>query len=262
MNGTLLHILIEQLHVNPMQPRKHFNEEELEELASSIKAVGMIQPPLVKVIEGTDQYEIIAGERRVRACQRAGLNIIPVILMPMHASLSAEVALIENIQRVDLNPIEIAEAIRRLMIEFKLNQEEVAEKVGKKRSTIANYLRLLSLPACIQESLSKSCISMGHAKAILSVTTPEKQMHLFEAIAANHLSVRSAENLAKKMSDGCAPCKPSERPKSDQIQDLVERMQQCLGTKVNMIEGKNNCGQIRIDYYGLDDLERLLSLFL
>lgn len=262
MDETLLYIPIEQININPMQPRKHFNEDELAELAASIRSVGIIQPPIVQSIAGSDRYELIAGERRVRASKLAGLTILPVLLMPMNAKRSAEWALIENIQRADLNPIEIAEAIHKLMAEFKLNQEEAAKKIGKKRSTIANYLRLLSLRKDIQESLSTGLITMGHAKAILSLTSSEKQTLLFEAVLKKNLSVRETESHARKINLEQSTGTPTQQSRNFPMEDLREKLQQCLGTKVSIIEHGNNSGQIRIDYYNLDDLERLLNLFL
>jgi len=260
-NETLKHILIEKIIVNPFQPRKQFCDEGIEELALSIKSIGIIQPPIVKAIAGKDQFELIAGERRVRAAKKAGLSIIPVIVKVCSHHCSAEAALIENIQRIDLNPIETAEAILSLMHKFNLKQEEVAERVGKKRSTIANYLRLLSLPKIIQEAVLKNSISMGHAKVILSLNSPEKQINLCDKIIQEHLSVRLTEKFAHLLSSP-GPSSPKTQQKNDSILDLETRLQQSLGTKVKIVEKSNQTGQLCIDYYSLDDLDRLLALFI
>ncbi len=255
----VVHVDIQKIIENPYQPRRHFAPEELEELARSIQSVGLIQPPVVRAIK-EGQYELISGERRFRAAVIAGMKIIPVIVNCQGNELSAEMALIENIQRVDLNPLEIAKALRRLIVDYGLNQEELAKRIGKKRSTVANYLRLLSLPHDVQESLQKNEISMGHAKALLSLESFEKQLALHTLIKEQELSVRETEDASLKMDN--APLKRRLEPLQSKdcfIQDLEERLQQKLGTKVN-IQSQGKRGTVTINYYSLDDLDRLLEI--
>jgi ParB family chromosome partitioning protein len=256
---NLKEIEIVKIRVNPFQPRKCFSGVELEELAESIKAVGIIHPPVVRPLDD-DLYELVSGERRFRASELAGLTKIPVVVRSSSNALSAEAALIENIQRVDLNPIEISKALKFLSFEFGLNQDDLAKRVGKKRSTIANYLRLLSLPKGIQESLSQDLISMGHAKAILSLENFEKQNLLHELILRDELSVREAEAAAIRISEKAKKQKLVYVTRDFYLEQLAERIQKKFGTKV-FIQGKGKKGRISIDYYNLDDLDRLLQLF-
>lgn len=195
----LLEVSIDKIRVNPYQPRRGFNPEELEELAQSIRSVGLIHPPLVRYIPQEECYELISGERRFRASQIAGKTKIPVFIRHSTHSISAQAALIENIQRVDLNPLEIAKALKKLIEDFGLSQDQLAQKIGKKRSTVANYLRLLSLPQTIQHSLSGALITMGHAKAILALEEGDKQALLHELILRDDLSVREAEQAAVRI---------------------------------------------------------------
>lgn len=243
--------------INPYQPRRHFAEEELKELALSIKTVGLIHPPVVRQLSNKS-YELISGERRYRALQIAGLTRIPVIVRSSTSSLSAQAALIENVQRVDLNPLEIALSLSRLMREFNFSQENLAERIGKKRSTIANYLRLLSLPPAIQDSIRSDRISMGHAKAILSLEKGRNQELLHELILRDQLSVRKTEELAQKLQE-----KKELKPKilnsrTVHLDHLAEQLQRKWGTKVN-IQGSHEKGRLSIDYYCLDDLEQILA---
>ena len=245
---------IKRIKTNPFQPRKSFSEEELGELAASIKEVGIIHPPVVRKLVGTDDYELLAGERRLRASEIAGYRAINVIVKNFNNHYSAEAALIENIQRVDLNPLEIAKAFSSLAVDFKWTQEEISEKVGKKRSTIANYFRLLSLPPAIKESLSKSLITMGHAKAILSLNYEKEQLALHEKVLKENLSVRQTEALVQK------PKLEKEEnyiePQRDFfLEDIAKKMEERLGTKVTVTNSR-----IVIDYYNLDDLDRILAL--
>ncbi len=243
-----------QVLVNPYQPRREFAPEELEDLAQSIKSVGLIHPPTVRRV-AADRYELISGERRLRACQQLRLKSISVIVRVADSQQSAEAALIENVQRVDLNPLEIAIALQRLTEEFSFSQEELAVRVGKKRSTVANYLRLLALPRAIQQSLSKNLITMGHAKVILSVRDPLRQLLVHERVISEELTVRQTEQLAEKF-QGKIP-EPSSRgaPKRDADLEALERqLQQHLGTKVELQKDK-----VVIHYYSLDDLDRVLD---
>ncbi|KIC72447.1 putative chromosome-partitioning protein ParB [Neochlamydia sp. EPS4] len=254
----LRNVPLDHIDISPFQPRRQFAEAELKELAESIKAVGLIHPPIVRPLENSLHYELVAGERRLRAAKLAGLLEIPVLVRSSSHILSAQAALIENIQRVDLNPIEISKALSSLMEEFKFSQEKLAASVGKKRSTIANYLRLLSLPNLIQDSLSKNLITMGHAKAILAVEGAEKQVYLHELILRESLSVREAEKAVQKLKQKIKQKKLSYETRDFYLEQLAEKLQYKLGTKV-FIRARGRQGRISIDYFNLDDLERLLE---
>ncbi|MBS4169466.1 putative chromosome-partitioning protein ParB [Neochlamydia sp. AcF95] len=254
----LRYVPLDHINISPFQPRRQFAESELKELAESIKAVGLIHPPIVRTVENSSHYELVAGERRFRAAKLAGLFEIPVLVRSSSHILSAQAALIENIQRVDLNPIEISKALFSLMEEFKFSQEKLAASVGKKRSTIANYLRLLSLPNLIQDSLSKNLITMGHAKAILAVEGAEKQVYLHELILRESLSVRETEKAVQKLKQKIKHKKLSYETRDFYLEQLAEKLQYKLGTKV-FIRAKGRQGRISIDYFNLDDLERLLE---
>jgi ParB family chromosome partitioning protein len=251
----LLEIAPHLIVQNPNQPRRHFDKEELLDLAQSIKNLGIIHPPVVRPVS-SGLYEIISGERRVRAAQLAGFKKIPVLIRHTTSPLSARAALIENIQRVDLNPIEIAKALKKLVEEFKLPQELLALEIGKKRSTVANYLRLLTLPQSIQENVTTGKISMGHAKAILYLDGAIYQNKLLEKILKDDLTVRQTEKMAKGMG------KKEKKPLSKDIhmEELIQKLQNKLGTKV-VFSGRGRRGKITIDYYDYDDLDRLLSFF-
>lgn len=256
----LREVEITSIIINPFQPRLRFSQVELEELAASIKSVGLIQPPVVRPRTDGDGYELISGERRLRASQLAGLTKIPVVVRFIDKSLSAQAALIENIQRVDLNPIEIAKALRMLIEEFHFRQDDLALRVGKKRSTVANYLRLLGLPKNIQESITSGQITMGHAKAILSLEGFEKQNLMHELILRDDLTVREAEEAALRIEEKSKKKSLTYVHRDFHLEQLAEKIQHRLGTKV-IIQGKGKRGRISIDYYNLDDLDRLLALF-
>ena len=255
----LLEVEVRKISINPFQPRRFFSQTELEELADSIKAVGLIQPPVVRPKLNSEEYELISGERRLRASQLAGLTKIPVVVRHSSASISAQAALIENIQRVDLNPLEIAKALRSLIENFEFRQDDLALRIGKKRSTVANYLRLLSLPKNIQESVTKGTISMGHAKSILSLEGFEKQNLLHELILRDDLTVRETEETALRIAEKSKKKMLTYVTRDFYLEQLAEKMQQKLGTKVT-IQGKGKRGRISIDYYNLDDLDRLIAL--
>jgi ParB family chromosome partitioning protein len=252
-------VALDKIRVNPYQPRTQFSDIELQELSDSIKTVGIIHPPTVRVTEVEGVYEIISGERRYRASILAGLKEIPVVVRQTQDAISAQAALIENIQRVDLNPLEIAKAFKSLMQEFNLNQEQLAQRVGKKRSTVSNYLRLLNLPQKIQDALIKNLVSMGHAKAILSVESIDKQIYLYDLILRDNLSVRATEEKAQAISSKAKKNKPLTYSTRDfYLEQLAEKIQYKLGTKVS-IQGKGRKGRITIDYFNLDDLDRFLK---
>ena len=253
---TLKHVDIDKISINPFQPRKEFASEELEELSKSIQTVGIIHPPTVREIE-EGYYELVSGERRLRASSLAGLAQIPVIIKKATSKDSAHAALIENIQRVDLNPLEIAKAFRKLTEEFHYNQEELAFRIGKKRSTVANYLRLLTLPRAIQASLQEEKITMGHAKAILSLPNLDQQMILHDWILRQSLSVRAAEDSARVLGERKIKAKPE--PQEDLfVKDIERRLSEKMGTRVSIKENGGK-GQLQLHFYSFDDLDRLLE---
>jgi ParB family chromosome partitioning protein len=254
-------ISLNEISLNPFQPRRIFSEADLEELAESIRSVGLIHPPLVRRKPDGTGFELISGERRFRAARIAGLETIPVMITDATNMASAQAALIENVQRVDLNAIEVAKGLRRLMETFGFSQDELSERVGKKRSTIANYLRLLTLPKKIQDSLNAGEITMGHAKAILSVEGFERQMQIHQQILDEGLSVRETEDLANNTSyPKAAPPQKQSLPEERNVYvaEIENKMRQRLGTKVT-VQG-NDKGKIVIEYYSLDDLDRLIDI--
>ena len=238
------------------QPREVFDPDKLKELALSIKEKGFIQPVIVR--PKGDGYELIAGERRLRAAKGLGIEQIPAIIKDVKDDEALEIALIENIQRDDLNPIEEAKAYQRLSEEFSLTQEQISEKVGRNRASISNMLRLLRLPDKIKEEIYLGRISMGHAKAILMLDSEQSQLELCLKIIRRGLSVREAEYFVKRKIVGKAhPSRP--RKHSTEIRTVEEELQRILGTKVTLLHhGKR--GKILIEYYSNDDLERLLNL--
>jgi ParB family chromosome partitioning protein len=256
-------IPIEKLKANPNQPRKIFDEDSLQELAASIREHGIIQPIIVEESpDGT--YIIVAGERRSRAARLAGLREVPAIIRNYSDERRLEVALIENVQRSDLNPIEEAQAYKRLMELTGLSQDEVAARVGKNRSTVANALRLLKLPEDMQNALSAQQMTSGHARAILSVVNPADQRVLFGKIVAESISVREAEKFAQELNGGIrAADKPKEtervREKAPELLAIEQQFIDALGTKV-AISGGLKRGTIRIDYYSMEDLDRIYAI--
>jgi len=247
---------------NPDQPRKEFDTEALEELAASIKEQGVLQPLLVEA--WASGYRIVAGERRWRAAQKAGLAEIPVLVRSFTEESRMEIALIENIQRSDLTPLEEARAYRNLMEAFNLTQDEVSKKVGKQRSTVANALRLLKLPEEMQAAVDRGLLSSGHARAVLSVTLSEGQKTLFDAIVAEGISVRQAEARAQDLNAGSPPSVrktsvPVPVRRLPEIADLEQRFIERLGTKVS-IKGDAKKGKIEISYHSADDLDRLYEV--
>lgn len=253
--GGLLELDIEQVIPGRYQPRHEFDADAIQELARSIKARGIIQPVIVKPADG-DTYELIAGERRWRAAREAGLKTIPALVRNAGEPESLELALIENLQREDLNPIEAAKAYRQLIDKFEITQEEVAARVGKDRSSVANHLRLLRLPVEIQTDLSRGTLSMGHARAILSVHGKEKQLLARKTIISRGLSVREAEKLTRKLAGPSAPRKQRKPIKDIFIKELEGSLRRSLGTKVSIQPGRKG-GTISISYYSPDELERL-----
>jgi ParB family chromosome partitioning protein len=255
---------LDKIAANPNQPRKHFDEASLQELAASIREHGVIQPIIVEADE-KGSYIIVAGERRSRAAKMAGLTEIPALIRNYSDEKRMEVALIENVQRADLNPVEEAQAYKNLMDFTGLSQDDIAAKVGKNRSTVANALRLLKLPVKMQDFLKEGTISSGHARAILSVTNPDDQKILFNEIIAKGISVREAEKMASSLNKGDEKSSSIEKGFISVTQDpelisMEQKFIEVLGTKVN-IQGDLKKGTIKIDYYSMDDLDRLYSIF-
>lgn len=253
---------IEEIRPHRAQPRKHFDESKLLELAETIKEKGILDPLMVRRVE--DGYELIAGERRWRAAQKAGLKEVPVIVREADDREVLELSLIENLQREDLNPIEEAEGFRELIEQFNVSHEELSKRVGKDRTTITNALRLLKLPTEIQNHLIQNRITAGHARAILSLESREKQKELCEIILQKDLSVRETEALAKRWSEKSNKRSATERRKEElvaQLQSLQDALRQHLGTKVR-IQSKGKKGKIEIEYYSLEDLERIIEAIL
>ncbi len=251
---------ISKIEPNRSQPRKDFNEDQLQELADSIKQYGILQPLLVQ--RKNDYYEIIAGERRWRAAKLAGLKEVPVVIREYNEQQAVEVALIENVQREDLNPIEEAAAYHRLMQEFHLKQEEIAERVGKNRTTITNSMRLLHLRPEVQQMLIEGGISSGHARALLAVEDADLQLKLAQRIAEEHLSVREVEKAVKML--GKVPS-PNKKKQEDEALELIfrsleDRLKTVMGTKVNISRKDKNKGRIEIEYYSESELERIVEL--
>ncbi len=249
-----LEIDIDRISPNAQQPRTTFREESLEELAQSIRANGVVQPILVRK-HGLG-YELVAGERRWRAAQRAGLHKIPAVVKDVPDEKLLELALIENIQREELNPIEEANAYQRLIQDFKLRQEDIARQVGKERSSIANMLRLLRLSPDVQQLVEDSRISMGHARAILSLEDETLQRQVAEDIIAKGLSVRETERIVKRLIEG-PPVQPAPAKEADPNLKAAEtKLQRTLNTKVRITTGAKG-GRIEIDYYSDEDLDRI-----
>ena len=249
---------IDKIEPNPDQPRNQFDEDTLQELADSIKQYGMLQPILVTPKD--DFYEIIAGERRWRAAKQAGLNEVPVMIRKYNENEIVEIALIENIQRDNLNPIEEAMAYKRLMEEFELKQDEVATKVSKSRASITNSLRLLKQDPRVQKMLEEEMISTGHARALLAISNKDKQYEIAQKVFDEKLSVRDIEKLVKDLKK-IKKNKKEEKDVHDFLYtELEESMKQILGSKVSIKNKKNNKGKIEIEYYSRDELERIVDM--
>ncbi len=258
-SADLFYCDVDAIRVNPYQPRRKFSETDLQSLAASIKANGIIQPLVVR--SAPEGYELIVGERRWRACQMAGLKQVPVVVRDVSALEMLEMALVENIQREDLNPLEKAEAYQRLMDEFDLTQEQVAGRVGQRRSTVANFLRLRSLPKDIQDDIVNNTLSMGHARALLGAETQTQQKAVWRQVVSKGLSVRATEDLVKKLTKSKeTPRKPAEASSEDiYLKNLADELARSLGTKVHILR-KGQRGRLEIEFYGNDDLDRLISL--
>jgi ParB family chromosome partitioning protein len=251
----LAEIPISQIQPNPFQPRKTFNEASIDELARSVRQHGIVQP--LVVTRSGDKYKLIAGERRFRAAQKAGLTTVPVLIKEMMTEGDAlQIALIENIQREDLNPIEEAMAYHQLHDDFQLTQEEISRRVGKERSTVANFLRLLKLPDPVKKLLASGQLSMGHARALLAIESPKKQEQLAERVVRKNLNVRQTEMLASESSPKTAEKK--EKEKDVFTRDAEDKLQRTLRTKVE-IDRRRRGGVIHIRYGSEDELIRVVD---
>ena len=258
--GSETIVKITQVEPNREQPRKNFDEDALQELADSIKQFGLLQPILVQ--DRKTHYEIIAGERRWRAAKLAGLKEVPVIIRDYTEQEIVEISLIENIQREDLNPIEEAQAYKKLLTEFNLKQDEVAERVSKSRTAVTNSMRLLKLCDEVQQMIIDDMLSTGHARALISIEDPEQQYIIAQKIFDEKLSVRDVEKLVKNLNKPEKPKKEIIEDKSLEIiyQDVEEKLKQSLGTKVEISSKGNGSGKIEIEFYNHDDLDRIIEL--
>lgn len=264
-SSSISEIELSKIQPNPEQPRSVFEEEALEELATSIRSLGVIQPITLKELE-PEKYLIISGERRYRAAQKAGLTCIPAYIRTAEDENIVEMALIENIQREDLNAIEIALAYQRLIENYGLTQEKLSERIGKKRTTIANYLRLLKLPAEIQMGLKDKRIDMGHARALISVEDPEVQLAFYEQILSDGLSVRQVEEMVRSVANGEMQdfkkngSKSSKEALPEEFNLLREHLSSFFQTKVQLVCNKKGKGKITIPFASEEELEKLISL--
>ena len=251
---------ISMIEPNREQPRKKFDEDALQELSESIKQYGFLQPLLVS--DKKDYYEIVAGERRWRAAKMAGLKEVPVVVKEFSTQEIVEISLIENIQREDLNPVEEAMAYKRLIDEFHLKQDEIAERVSKSRTAVTNSMRLLKLDSRVQQMMVDEMISAGHARAILAISDPEQQYNAAMKVFDEKLSVRETEKLVKSILTPTKKKPVVSNPTEDAIyESLEEKMKGITGTRVFIHRKKNNKGKIEIEYYSRDDLDRIIDLF-
>ena len=260
---NLNEIPLDEIETNPFQPRQHFDQEALKELAESIKVHGIIQPITVRKL-AQNQYQLISGERRFQASKLAGLKAVPAYVRLADDQQMLEMALIENIQRENLNPIEIALSYQRLLTECNLKQEELGDRVDKNRSTVTNYLRLLKLPPDIQIALRDNRLSMGHARAIINIDNSESQLYLFKKILTEDLSVRKVEELARQLmtetNTNVEPSKSVTTPShSKEISQLQTTLSSHFGTKIN-IKSDGKKGEIRIPFLSVEDLNRILDI--
>jgi ParB family chromosome partitioning protein len=262
--GGIAEIPVAEIEVNPFQPRTHFDEDALLELAESIKVHGIIQPITVRRLSA-NQYQLISGERRFQASKLAGLEKIPAYIRSANDQQMLEMALIENIQRENLNAIEIALSYQRLISECNLKQEELGERVGKNRATVTNYLRLLRLPPDIQIAVRDNKLSMGHARAIINVESPEKQLYIFRKILDEDLSVRKVEELVREISHRKGEKADGEKsgstssPQNREISQLQSRLSSHFGTRV-VVKSNGSKGEIKVPFYSIEDLNRIIDI--
>lgn len=259
--GNVSSIPVDQISPNPRQPRNRFDPQELAELAESIREHGIIQPLIVSYDEQSGAYIMIAGERRLLAARQAGLENVPVLVREASDQERLELALIENVQRADLAPLERAEAYRQLADDFHLTQEDIATRVGKSRETVANTLRLLKLSPAVQKSLTDSQITEGHARALLALPTAQAQNAALHTVVRQDLNVRQTEELVRKLSGEKPPTQPKPEPLPE-IRALEDRLQDTLGTRVNLHNRGTGGGTITIYYYSDEDLNKLIEQIL
>lgn len=260
-NREILDLDIKTIKPNEYQPRRIFKDSALNDLVSSIKEKGVIQPIIVRT-SSNNSYELIAGERRLRAAGIAGLKVIPAIVKEVASVEALELALIENIQREDLNPLETAEAFNRLIKEFNLTHDDLSQKVGKDRATVTNYLRILKLPLEIKKWIAEGSLSIGHAKALLQVENERLQLEIASKIIKSGLSVRETEALSRKSASPGTSSSKLHSSRDPQISSLEEKMMHSLGTKVRLVHKSNKRGRIEIDYFSLEELDRLLDILI
>lgn len=260
--GSEILVSINDIEPNREQPRKVFNEEALNELADSIKQMGIIEPLIVQKKKDSKRYEIIAGERRFRAARIAGLKKVPVVVREYADKDILTIAILENIQREDLNPIEEAQAYKRLMEDSKMTQEAVAERLSKSRTAITNSLRLLKLCKEARDMIADDLISEGHGKVLLGVDDAKAQLDIAKKIAEENLSVRAAEELVRKYKEGPATktAKPEVKKKDSSYRAVEEKLKNVLGTKVEIKKKSETAGQINISYYSIDELDRIIEI--
>ena len=254
---NVLRLPIENIETNPKQPRRDFDEQALKELAHSIEMHDLIQPVTVSKLHG-NKYRLISGERRLRAAKMAGLKDVPAYIRQANDQELLELALLENLQREDLNAIEIALSYKRMMEELNYTQEEVAERMGKDRSTVTNYIRLLKLPPDIQIAVRNNEISMGHARALINVDKIDQQLYIFDEIKTKGLSVRQTENLVRNLYKE-KTSKKTNNPLPDGYKKVEDKLASHFSTRVKLKHSKNGSGQITFDYYSLEELNKLLD---
>lgn len=257
--GAVAELDVNSIETNPFQPRTHFNEEALEELAHSIRELGVIQPITVRKVE-FGKYQLISGERRFRASKMAGLKSIPAYIRLADDQNMLEMALVENIQRQDLDAIEVALSYQRLIEECSLTQEQMSERVGKKRSTVTNYLRLLRLPPLVQAGIRDQMISMGHARTLVNVPDETTMLSLYREIIEKDLSVRQIEDRVRRLKNGRRPeAKPGKVALSEDLKRLNRQLTDLVGSKVQLSADANGGGKITIPFGSEEDLERILE---
>ena len=256
---TTLRIPVEQIEPNPKQPRHDFDEKALQELAESIKLHDIIQPLTVAKVAGAEKYRLIAGERRWRAAKIAGIKDVPVYIRQANDQQLLELALLENLQRENLNSIEIALSYKRMMDELDYTQEQVAERMGKERSTVTNYIRLLKLPPDIQVAVRNNIISMGHARAIINVDAVDQQLYLFNEIKNKGLSVRQTEDLVRNLYKGVAVKKSVKANLAAPFKKIEDNLASHYGTRVKMQHNKKGHGSITIEYFSVHELNAILE---
>ncbi len=261
---VLAHIEVDKVESNPYQPRMDFDPEALKELAQSIKENGLVQPVTVRRHKG--KFQLISGERRVRACRVAGIPHIPAYIRQVETDEEMlELALIENIQRQTLNPIEIARSYQKLVVDYRHTPEELARKLGKNRSTVVNFIRLLKLPERIRESIQKNEISMGHARALITLPEKSTQIRIWQKAVREGLSVRKVEELVQNLSDGVTrkpPARKTKKATDPHLEELSQKLRPGYGTKVSITANKSGTGHISFEFYSIDDFERLYELLL